>query len=187
MRMIYALRMRGTDIISRLRSKYIMRRKPYIILRQQYFIYEAEPPPRMRRGLVILVDVIRIGLAEQCDAVDQPADAKEAAGKEVQDAHTNFTLIELVGTKCTQEEAEQECYPFVFGTKCDNGAIDIGIFVGVGIGGDFEYCAYLSKKALCREENHNSNEFYKQLEIDILEEEIRETPHNWLWTHKRWK
>ena len=23
--------------------------------------------------------------------------------------------------------------------------------------------------------------------FDILEEEIRETPHNWLWTHKRWK
>ena len=22
---------------------------------------------------------------------------------------------------------------------------------------------------------------------DILEAEIRETPHNWLWTHKRWK
>ena len=22
---------------------------------------------------------------------------------------------------------------------------------------------------------------------DLLEEEIRETPHNWLWTHKRWK
>ena len=28
----------GTDIISCLQSKYIMRRKPYIILRQQYFI-----------------------------------------------------------------------------------------------------------------------------------------------------
>ena len=23
--------------------------------------------------------------------------------------------------------------------------------------------------------------------FDLLEEEIRETPHNWLWTHKRWK
>lgn len=44
------------------------------------------------------------------------------------------------------------------------------IVVGVGIGGDFEYCAYLSKKALCREQDHNDNEFYKQLEIDILDE-----------------
>ena len=25
------------------------------------------------------------------------------------------------------------------------------------------------------------------LPFDILEDEIRETPHNWLWTHKRWK
>ena len=103
-------------------------------MRQQYFIYEAEPPPRMRRGLVILVDVIGIGLEEQCDAVDQPSNTKEAAGKEIQDAHTNFALIELVGTKCTQEEAEQECDPLVFGTERDNGAIDVGIFVGVGIG-----------------------------------------------------
>ena len=31
--MIYASRMKGTDIISYLRSKYIMRRKPYIISR----------------------------------------------------------------------------------------------------------------------------------------------------------
>ena len=22
---------------------------------------------------------------------------------------------------------------------------------------------------------------------DLLEEEIRETPHNWLWSHNRWK
>lgn len=22
---------------------------------------------------------------------------------------------------------------------------------------------------------------------ELLEEEIRETPHNWLWTHNRWK
>ena len=39
--MIYALRMEGTDIISCLRSKYIMRRTPYIILRQQYIIEKA--------------------------------------------------------------------------------------------------------------------------------------------------
>ena len=38
MQMIYAARMKGTDIISCLQSKYIMRRKPYIILRQQYII-----------------------------------------------------------------------------------------------------------------------------------------------------
>ena len=38
MRMIYASRMKGTDIISCLRSKYIMQRKLYIILRQQYII-----------------------------------------------------------------------------------------------------------------------------------------------------
>lgn len=43
------------------------------------------------------------------------------------------------------------------------------IVVGVGIGGDFEYCAYLSKKALIRDTDiRNENKDYAQLEEDIL-------------------
>lgn len=42
--------------------------------------------------------------------------------------------------------------------------------IGIGIGGDFEYCAYLSKKALCRPENEqNSSEYYRELENELLE------------------
>ncbi len=41
--------------------------------------------------------------------------------------------------------------------------------VGVGIGGDFELCCLLSKKALCRNLNdRNSDEFYAGLESDLL-------------------
>ena len=42
--------------------------------------------------------------------------------------------------------------------------------IGVGIGGDFEQCALLSKKALCRstDERHN-DEFYRELENELLE------------------
>ena len=36
--MIYASRMMGADIISYLRSKYIMRRQPYIISHKRYII-----------------------------------------------------------------------------------------------------------------------------------------------------
>lgn len=43
------------------------------------------------------------------------------------------------------------------------------IVVGIGIGGDFEYCAYLSKKALCRDNQNNENQFYKELEEEILD------------------
>lgn len=42
--------------------------------------------------------------------------------------------------------------------------------VGVGIGGDFEECAILSKKALCRSlETSNPNPFYAELEKELLE------------------
>ena len=44
------------------------------------------------------------------------------------------------------------------------------MIVGVGIGGDFEQCALLSKKALCRDINTpNPNSFYSDLEKELLE------------------
>ncbi|HBL83905.1 MAG: fumarate hydratase [Clostridiales bacterium GWF2_38_85] len=44
------------------------------------------------------------------------------------------------------------------------------IIVGVGIGGSFEYSAYLAKKALLREVgDHNHDESYKKLEIEMLD------------------
>lgn len=43
------------------------------------------------------------------------------------------------------------------------------IVLGVGIGGDFEYCAFLAKKALCRNaDERNSNPFYMEIEKDLL-------------------
>lgn len=44
------------------------------------------------------------------------------------------------------------------------------IVVGVGIGGDFEYCAYLAKKALCRDVSvRNPKKLYADMEEKILE------------------
>lgn len=43
------------------------------------------------------------------------------------------------------------------------------IVVGVGIGGDFEQVAYLSKKALCRNlSERNPDEFYAEMEAEML-------------------
>ncbi|MCL2087317.1 MAG: fumarate hydratase [Oscillospiraceae bacterium] len=43
------------------------------------------------------------------------------------------------------------------------------ITVGVGIGGDFEYAAFLSKKALCRSSSQpNSHPLYRDLEEEML-------------------
>ena len=44
------------------------------------------------------------------------------------------------------------------------------IVLGIGIGGDFEQCAYLAKKALCRPVSvRHEKEYYKQLELELLE------------------
>lgn len=43
------------------------------------------------------------------------------------------------------------------------------LVIGVGIGGDFEYAAYLSKKALCRSvDMPNENKFYAEMESEIV-------------------
>ena len=45
------------------------------------------------------------------------------------------------------------------------------MIVGVGIGGDFEQCALLSKKALCRSiDKRNESSYYAKLEEELLEE-----------------
>lgn len=41
--------------------------------------------------------------------------------------------------------------------------------IGVGIGGDFEYCAYLSKLALCRENVRHPEQMYSRLEQKMLD------------------
>ncbi len=44
------------------------------------------------------------------------------------------------------------------------------VVLGVGIGGDFELCAYLAKKALCRDvTQENSDPYYARLEQEMLE------------------
>ncbi len=44
------------------------------------------------------------------------------------------------------------------------------IVIGIGIGGDFEYSAVMSKQALCRSVSvRHSNPYYEQMERDILE------------------
>lgn len=70
----------------------------------------------------------------------------------------------------TPSAAREDIIDFVADTVKTAGANPCPpLVVGVGIGGDFELCAYLAKKALCRNiSTRNSDEFYKQMEFDIL-------------------
>ncbi len=60
---------------------------------------------------------------------------------------------------------------FVVGTVAKAGSNPCPpIVVGVGIGGDFEQCAYLAKKALCRSISvRNEKKLYRDLEDKMLE------------------
>lgn len=67
------------------------------------------------------------------------------------------TKQDIVGfvTECVSLAGSNPCPPIV---------------VGVGIGGDFEYCAYLAKKALCRDLTvRNPDPVYEELERQMLD------------------
>ena len=70
----------------------------------------------------------------------------------------------------TPSASEEDIISFVIDTvKSAGGNPCPPIVVGVGIGGNFEYCTYLSKKALTRNiDERNVNEKYAHLEDEML-------------------
>lgn len=66
--------------------------------------------------------------------------------------------------------SEEEIIAFVVDTVKEAGSKPCPpVVIGVGIGGDFEYCAYLAKKALCRDVDvGNPLERYGRMEEEIL-------------------
>lgn len=79
----------------------------------------------------------------------------------------NMSAIKMFNPSSSREEI----IDFVCETVKDAGSNPCPpIFVGVGIGGTFDYAPYLAKKALARGINvKNPDENYKKLEDDILE------------------
>lgn len=70
----------------------------------------------------------------------------------------------------TPSAAKEDLMNFVLETvKTAGGNPCPPMVVGVGLGGDFEYCAYLSKKALCRAVSiKNQNPVYAEMEEQLL-------------------
>lgn len=84
----------------------------------------------------------------------------------------NMSKIKMFTPSATKEDVMD----FVLETvKTAGGNPCPPMVIGVGIGGDFEKCAYLSKKALCREvSKRNENTFYAEMEAELLKR-INET------------
>ena len=78
----------------------------------------------------------------------------------------NMSQIKMFNPSATREDIIN----FVVNTvKTAGGNPCPPVVVGVGIGGDFEVAALLSKKALCRDlSERNQNEFYCEMETEIL-------------------
>ncbi len=84
----------------------------------------------------------------------------------------NMSRIKMLTPSATKEDIVDfavETVKIAGGNPCPP------IVLGIGIGGDFEQCALLSKKALCRSVNiPNEKDFYACLEKEILEK-VNET------------
>lgn len=97
----------------------------------------------------ILAYVVRIGLAKKRDAVDKPANAEKTKCKQIQNAHTGFSFIELMSTQISKEETQKKCYPFVSDSDTKHSGIYIGVGIGVCVGiidddtGLFVFCHIL--------------------------------------------
>lgn len=79
----------------------------------------------------------------------------------------NMSRLKMFNPTATKEEIEDfvvSCIVEADAKPCPP------VVVGVGIGGDFEYCALLAKKALCRNVSvSNSDVYYADMEKSILD------------------
>lgn len=76
--------------------------------------------------------VIRIGLEKKCDEIHQDPNSEYADRKYIEDAHSGFSLVELMRAQEAEEEAQTQCDPFIFGTYALH-LIDICVCVLVQI------------------------------------------------------
>lgn len=78
----------------------------------------------------------------------------------------NKSRIKMFNPSASPDEIED----FIVETAAQAGSSACPpMVIGIGIGGDFEYCAYLSKKALCRDIGvSNPNPFYAGMEKSVL-------------------
>lgn len=78
----------------------------------------------------------------------------------------NMSCLKMFTPAATREDIIEyilDCVVKAGGNPCPP------IVLGIGIGGDFEQCAYLAKKALCRSVSlKNKNEYYADMENEIL-------------------
>lgn len=78
----------------------------------------------------------------------------------------NMSKIRMFNPSANREDIIQ----FILNTVDEAGSNSCPpMVVGVGIGGNFEYCAYLAKAALCRPvSKKNSDSYYSNMESEIL-------------------
>ena len=79
----------------------------------------------------------------------------------------NMSQLKMMTPSVTKEKIEDWIIKVV---KDAGGNPCPPMVLGIGLGGDFESCAYLAKKALCRPVSvRNSDPFYAEMEAELLE------------------
>ena len=143
----------------------------------------------------LLTDAINKGVAEaytedclRCSVVSDPLERKNTNNNTPAVIHTSIVAGDKIKITAapkgfgsenmsavrmfTPSASEDDIAAFVADTIVNAGSNPCPpVVVGVGIGGDFELCAYLSKKALCRDTAlRNENPYYAGLEEKMLEQ-----------------
>lgn len=78
----------------------------------------------------------------------------------------NMSRLRMFNPTASKEDVAE----FVLDTVLEAGSNACPpMVIGVGIGGNFEYCAYLAKKALCRPVSQkNTQQYYAKMESELL-------------------
>ena len=74
---------------------------------------------------------VRIWFQQQDDAVDEPTKAKQSQRKEVENAHTGFSLVKFVRTQIAEEQAQKKSNPLVFDSVSQSCVNTVGVHVGI--------------------------------------------------------
>lgn len=74
--------------------------------------------------------VVGIRTEQDANAIHKPTDSEKSNGQQIDNAHADFSFVELMCAELPKEQAKQKCNPFVLGMTI---AVDVFVDICVGV------------------------------------------------------